>query len=437
MGSRIFDKKDAVFRGGPMQSFWYADEHYPYHLKAFAVLDSDVDPVHLKKAWDRTKQIYPVIDMAMQVFDEDIYFFDVSPEIGNTDESDAPVCPGGEATAGRAMALTFSGKTITLTAYHSLVDEFGIRQVLATLLRAYLCDFPGSFDPEFKPEDIFIQNTMLAPEDYKPQPLTLYGNSADIFYDDSIPYDMDEPMTASCIRVSRRAFMEIAGSCPEAVLSAITARTVYELYTNERRALSLDMLTDFRGAFGIRSSIAPCSKHLPMIVSYDEVMEGSFEEAVQRICSLRETQTSDDYLKSYLALDNTYAVLGQKRPAAAVAYMDVLSPALQRMASSSGMSDAQGSEAEKIGSGTARELMSESDVNAVETGLPIRQVAVSYLEKRSVLMIGYGESMWIYLQFGDRTEDYTNAMMRVLENVGIEATVITEARRVPVEITEA
>ena len=220
-------------------------------------------------------------------------------------------------------------------------------------------------------------------------------------------------------------------------MSAITARTVYELYTNERRALSLDMLTDFRGAFGIRSSIAPCSKHLPMIVSYDEVMEGSFEEAVQRICSLRETQTSDDYLKSYLALDNTYAVLGQKRPAAAVAYMDVLSPALQRMASSSGMSDAQGSEAEKIGSGTARELMSESDVNAVETGLPIRQVAVSYLEKRSVLMIGYGESMWIYLQFGDRTEDYTNAMMRVLENVGIEATVITEARRVPVEITEA
>ena len=48
------NQREAVFNGGPFQSYWWADEHEPIHPAVTAELDRPVKPELLEKAWAET-----------------------------------------------------------------------------------------------------------------------------------------------------------------------------------------------------------------------------------------------------------------------------------------------------------------------------------------------------------------------------------------------
>jgi hypothetical protein len=391
----MLDNKEVVFNGGPFQSYWWADEHEPIHPAIKAELTDTVDADILKKAWEDTKHVYPLIDLIPDDYDEEVIFFKGEGE-SRPIQSKASLRLAKEVTLYRGVSLTYFENTVTLSAYHSIVDEKGLIEIFKTLLNFYISAYKNiSTNAESvimkenrQPQEYFIQNTMLSPKDYNPQPVKLYKDIREIFIDTSVVNDEGCAITVGEMEICVKDFdmlRERTGLSPDELFTYVMARSIYDMYPEESRKLSFGIMTDFRSVFDVLDIIAPCSKKMPLLLSHDDICGSDLSTAAQKISEIRAYQKSEDYIKSHVALENTYSVLNIKNVCLSINF--------------AGNFD--------IGKKTEY----------------IKNITMTDYSLRSVFMVRLGDNIKASFQYGCATEKYMNVIVKTLGELGVQAKV--------------
>ena len=395
----IIDNKEAVFNGGPFQSYWWADEHEPVHLAIRAELSDDIDANLLEKAWENTKKVYPLIELVPDDFDEEVIFFK-GEGTSRPIQSKSTLKLADEVTMFRGISLTYYRNTITLSSYHSIADEYGLNEIFRTLLNFYISERTNTsvnnsgvmMTENRKPEEYFIQNTILEPKNYAPQSVILYKDIREIFNDISITNNEDCAVTVGEIEISADALDVICKkykAAPDEIFTYAAAKAVYEMYPNERRKLSFGIMTDFRSTFNVPDTIAPCSKKMPLVLSYNDIVGCDMRTAIEKIVNIRAYQKTDDYIKSHVALENSYAVLGIRNACLSVNF--------------------------------------SGEFHIGEKTSYIKNITMSDYSMKSVFMIRLEDKFKVSFQYGSATDKYMDAVSSVLCNLGVNAKITVPA----------
>ncbi len=397
-----FEAKNAVYNGGPFQSYWWADEHEPIHLAIRVSLKDLIDESLIKEAWEELKRYYPLIDCIPDDYDEEILFFKGEGESVPIKTERIPRIAGG-AVKNRGFVLTFYENTLTLSAYHSLADEIGLMRLASKLLTVYFAKKNGD-DTDCltkkgirRPEEYFVQNTMLNPTDFSPQAPVLYHDIADVFMDSGTGND-ENGITTGLLVFSSGLFENICDKyniSADEMMILVMARAIYRLFPEERRALSFGVMTDFRDTFDVKETIAPCSKRMPLVLDYEDVIQRE-ELLAKQISSKRSMQKIDDYIKSHVALENTYAVLNIRNACTCINYAGCL----------------------EVGEYTSE----------------ICGVTVSDYSANALFLVQTGEKTYVSMQYGKETDRYMTAVKDVLTGLGIHDISSKKAYRIEGEV---
>jgi hypothetical protein len=395
--------REAVFNGGPFQSYWWADEHEAVHPAVSVTLADAVRPDALEGAWQAVKKAYPVTDLNPDDYDEEILFFQGEGK-GGPLMSRENIRPVSRAADGRGFVLTWFENRITLGAYHSLVDEIGLVRIFSDFLKVYAAIRRGTAGEaekmlaEKKTETCFVQSTMLVPKDYQPQKIMLYDSIRDIFTDPEAVND-PEGITSGRLVFSGESFDALCrrhGANEEEMLAYVFAKAVYALFPEENRKLSFGIMTDFRKVFGVEESIAPCSRRMPLVLSRD-VLRKTPEEGIRLIAQIRERQKEENYVKSHVAMENSYAVLNLRNISVCINY---------------------------------------AGQPEIGEGMPeIVDVGMSDASSDSVFSLRCGGKIYLSLQFGRRTAEYADAAAECLQAMGISDVEKKELRTIPAEVS--
>ncbi|MDO4537783.1 MAG: hypothetical protein Q4B54_06435 [Coriobacteriales bacterium] len=378
-----------AFNAGPYQSYWWADEHRSIHPTIKAELSEPVDSRALDQAWMETLRVYPLLDHCVSVVDQEVIFTQ-REGVNKPISSSARPPLASEAVAFRAASLTYHENAIVLSIYQTLVDALGLVEVFKTLLCLYMRECGHATDDMADavlqtarlPEDYFVQNTVLELGDYTPVPVMLYRDSLRIFHDDSVAKGGEPPVTSAQLSVPASEFDQLSdrfGATSEVLVAHIVAKSIYALYPEERCDLCMSFGTDFRPTFGLAHTIAPCSKQMPAIISRHDTVLLNTADALKEISRLRDRQLSDDYVKTYVALDNTYGYLQPRNVSCS------LSPVGE------------------VGS----------------AGGHVTRVAVYDFSSNTAFLLRLGEQMLISLQYGYATKRYARSIMATLRDLGI------------------
>lgn len=391
--------KEVVFNGGPFQSYWWADEHEPVHPAIMAELEDDIDPDILTKAWENTKKVYPLIDLVPDDCDEEVVFIK-SEGKSRPINSKCVLKLVSEATLKRGVSLTYYENTVTLSIYHSIVDEKGLIEIFKTLMNFYISAYAHKpvdaknvmMEQSRRPEDYFVQNTMISPENYIPKPIKLYRDIREIFNDSKIANSEDNAVTVGEMDIplcEYDKFCKDNGASADEMMIYVMAKTIYDMYPDERKKLSFGVMTDFRKTFGVSDSIAPCSKKMPLVLSYDEINGVDMREALEIISKTRAYQKSEDYIKSHIVLENTYSVLNIRNACMSVNFCG------------------------------------EFDIE--DKTSYIQNITMTDYSLRSVFMIRLNDTVKVSFQYGNATADYMSAVAKTLNKFGVKAEITVNA----------
>ena len=399
-------ERSVVFNGGPYQSYWWNDEHLIMHPTIRAELVDEIDVCSLEAAWDKTLGVYPLLDLVPRVVEEEVVFCK-APGCVVPVRSSRHLRPGTEAVGGRAVSLTYWGATLTLSIYHSVVDTRGLLEVFRTLLALYAELHAGLATDSSRvmleqgraPEQYFVQSTMLIPADYTPRPVTLYRSIGRVFCDECVGEDSEDGVTVAQVCLPYAELVSVCGeqkATTDVLLLYATARSIYGMHPDDRRDLSLAVECDFRETFAVQDSIAPCSCPVPCVVTHEEVMEQSMQDALATIAARRAQQVSRDYICSHLAMENTFGLLDLKRPCIVM-------------------------------SGTY-------DVRLGEATDHLRRIEFYDCSLRTARLLRLGDSLLINLQYGRRTQAYADALVATLRELGVDAGISAQPHMVPAEV---
>lgn len=398
-----------VFNGGPMSPFWWLDHETAYHNKFQVTLDHEVDPSLLAAAWDKTKRVYPLIDWVPDLVGGDVVFFE--------DERDnpplcspVPVSPGTEACAGRAFSVTYWGRNVTMSAFHSIVDGGGINQIFSTLVYAYLCLRTGEEDAEppvemregRAPETYFRPLSTVDLGEFEPQPLVTFRRRKGMFDDlDAAP---DENGNVFMCRIklqgSSKEFIDACrriGANPSTLMCLVMARAAYRLHPQRRGDLSFVLTMSARAAFGIPESIANCSANLLIPVCYDDVMDDDLSRPARMVRSTIDSQRSMDFIKTLFSFYETYDWILAKRYAV-LTYMGT------------------------IGFGMHSKHVESFEMTDESTD--------------SMFLMELNGSFYILLQFGKVTQAYAEAIVDIIEELGGAASIDLPSHVVDKDVVE-
>ena len=313
----------AVFNGGPMSPFWWSDRETRYHNRFSVTLDHPVDPGLLEEAWEKTKRVYPLIDCIPDRVDGEIVFYRDRRK-NRPLRSTAPVAPGTEACAGRPFSLTWSGSTVAMSSFHSVVDGGGINAIFSTLLYVYLSLYTGKQDAEppvelregREPGEYYVSLSSIPAADFEQQPMIAYAKRKGMFIDLDMAPDENGDITLAQIRVPVDAFMAACrgiGANPSAMMAILMSRAAWQLHPDRKGDLAFVLTMSARKAFGVPDSIANCSANLLIPVSYDSLAGGDAGAAARAIRSVIEKQRSADYIRTLAAFYETYDWILAKR----------------------------------------------------------------------------------------------------------------------------
>ncbi|MCR4653577.1 MAG: hypothetical protein K5744_07775 [Eubacterium sp.] len=386
--------REVIYNGGPFQSYWWADEHEPVHPAISVKLSDEVDEKALSLAWDGVKKVYPLADLVPDDYDEEILFFE-SGERSVPQESKEHLLPAGKGAAGRGLVLSWQTNSITLGAYRSLTDETGLMRIFSDLMKLY-STFRNRGSKDIFPtiaekplSEIFVQSTMLVPEDYEPQKIALHPDLRELFTDPEAVNE-DGKIVTGRLLMSAATFDGICtstGASPEELLACLLAKTIYFMHPEEKRQLCFGIMTDFRKVFGVQETVAPCSKPMPLLLSREDV-DASMETALKKISEIRNNQKTEAYIKSHVAMENTYAVLNLRNVCTWINFTGSL------------------------------------DVGDAPCG--ITDVSMTEYSANSVFLIREGERIYLCMQYGLVTGKYLQAASGVFEQAGVHVIDISD-----------
>lgn len=382
---------ELIFDAGRTTWLWVSDKNDRTHPTMRYTLDHEIDGEQLAKAWEKTLRVYPILTCAVNG-DSGYLRFYRSDEESRVIHTPSPVCPCTKLAAFKPAALSYDGNTLTVTAYHSVMDGSGMIGVVKTLIYEY-CSI--HFKKEFDPAGIMLKEGRDPSEYYKtqnnvdlgsftPAPLVLQPEGEEIFTDPEMKVSAGNAIFQTALRIPAQAFMaecRASGATPAVMLCMLFARAVYHMDESERRRMSFVLTLDQRSALGLKDTLGQCSASALIGASYEELMQGDPQSAAVRLREQLDHQRSADYIKTYITLARTYDIL----------YRDV-----------------------------SAVISYEGRLDFGECGGHVVGMSLVNNSSNTLHMLELNGSFLLTLQFGDATQRYAEALQKELRCAGIE-----------------
>lgn len=388
--------KKVEFNAGPKQSYWYDDEHTNIHLSVTVRMSEQIDAKRLENSWNLIKRKYPVIDWVPNGDGDDILFFS-EEGANNPVRSSVTVKPACDIVGKRAFSLTYSDKLFTVSAYRSVADEKGLLIIITDLLTIYGQN--GAIDSVYqKPEECFVQWTVLEVKDYTPVPIKLYRNVRDLFMDSSTCLPENGLFSESVLSVDRKALEDLSdrlGTDRQIVISAILAEAIRNMNPDSVKELGFSIAVDFRKFFDIENSIAPCFNRLLMTVT-KEHQKKPIEKLISDLAEETKYLGDSDYVKTYISILNKHYLLNQKYVSARI--FDV------------------------------------GEIDSDFGNVHVKNMNFYDASTNSLFILSVGDKTEIMFQFGEAGERYMNAFAKVLSEAGISSEVVFANLSLPNEV---
>lgn len=406
------DKNKIMVDLGRIKETMLANDMFgPITPRLTVTMDHEIDDELIVKAWERTKRVYPVIDavLGFECEDPSVYMdakkaeehltehlYLMYPEGGENKplKSKVPVKAGTPAFGGRLIGISYYGRDIFITAYHTLVDGGGLGMVAKTFLYSYLALYTGHEDEHpvveleegRKVEDYYsgITQKLVFETEYTPVELYSLPYHCDGFFDKDMVRDNGHVRIGS-IYISQPEFIAFCKknkANPSSMMCALLAKAAYALNPEEKRDIIFTLTVASRSLFGLDKSIANC---VGLAVSYAtrEELEGrSLAEIAGRIRKEVDTQRTLDYYISFGKVFATYKhdMQGKKR---IVTYMGNID----------------------IGDNTGHMV----DVN---------MATFSY---SNLYLVQLNDRFILTLMYGRATEKYLKEFLKIFDELGIQA----------------
>ena len=393
--------RELYYDAGKSTWFWVCDVNDDIHLRIRFQLDHEVNGEELALAWKKTMKVYPILDRIPDRIDGHLQFFETDDEPAVV-ESEMPASPGTELTRGRSISVSYHKDSITLLAYHAVMDGTGMTAVAKTLLYHYCTIHFG----EQYPADGFMLTEDREPETYFQQymsyplgkfdavPAYTFPENTEFFSDARMVPEAPGKIVVGCLRVPADAFMKLCKanhSNPSAMLGILLGRAEYHLNPDDQRDAMLHMTIDFRPALGVKESIAQCSSAVMIHASRDEILSDDISSAAVNMRTQLNSQRTSEYVRSYISLLRTY---------------DMVTTACSGVISYMG----------KIELG---------EIQKHVLGMSMVNNACNILN-----MVQFGDDFLLFCQFGLAAEDYMKAITAELEKLGVHAETAAEAKLV-------
>jgi hypothetical protein len=315
----------------------------PVHIRYTVTLDHDLDGELLKKAWDKIKRVYPIVDAVYELEhgDKDFYInmdpvtrekykmdhlYLVKAQSGVNDpiRSKVPIEPFTEACGERFICISYYERTVTVSAYHTLVDGGGLKMIFTAFLYVYLAMYTGHEDEnpivdltEGRNSDEYYKGLTLEDvfsQEYTPVPLYSLPLYCTGFIDKDMVRDEDGNVYAGGISVSVDELIRLCkenGTNPSSMMCTLLAKAAYALNPDVKEDIVFDITLSERKLFGFEKSIANAVGLATTYVTADDIMNKSIAEVSGRIRKDVDKQRTKDYFITYRRLFATY----EKNPA--------------------------------------------------------------------------------------------------------------------------
>ncbi|MBO4395332.1 MAG: hypothetical protein J5819_03185 [Eubacterium sp.] len=310
----MINKKEEYFHFGTVKNmFWLMDRNNDIHIRYVATLDHEIDDEIIKKAWEKTKLVYPIIDTIIDVVDWDIYLYTANGE-NPVMHGERPAMPGSSVVGNRVVTLTVYKNKITMNAFHTLVDGGGLLQIMQTLLYTYLSEYTGETDGV---TTVQLEENRDAGEYYRilgegdlgefePQPLFLYPFKREFVEDEEMRPGDDGARIFGALQFDKGDFLKLCkanGANPSAMLCLWFAQAFYRLHPEERRDVGLAITISDRKTFGMEKYISNCLSMGILDISHEMAMMPETAAKIRRDISMQRT---DDYIKTFWQFESTY-----------------------------------------------------------------------------------------------------------------------------------
>ena len=330
-------RKNLVDLGEMLGSEIIYDLDNPYHLRYTAELDHEIDGGLLAEAWERTKRVYPLID-AVLVFDRGD--LDDYKSIKNEDrpsychdhmylaaaekgenvpvKTKVPVAPGTAAVGGRLVCISYYGNSVSLSAYHTLVDGGGMNMIFSTFLYAYLALYTGHEDPspvvelregreiaEYYTPSLF---DLVYARDYTPMPIYALPRGCKGFRDPEMANEAGRLLAAD-LAVNAADFMALcksSGANPSSMLCVLIAKATRDLYPEGWDSLAYNLTVSVRKAFGLENAISNSVSCAAACITREELEQETLAAVSQKVRRDLDSQRGWDYFASFYRVFDTY-----------------------------------------------------------------------------------------------------------------------------------
>lgn len=310
------ENKELYLKYGPRNLFWLMDHYNDIHIRFSAKLDHEIDGELMEKAWQKTINVYPVINCVIEMEGKELFFYRANGE-NKAIKSKAPINPGSELVSNCVITATYYDNKISVSAYHTMVDGGGLNEIFKTLLYFYLSSYTNVYD-----EPVCVQTTEgrdadeyyrpVHPDElgeFNPQPLHLMPYLRDFAEETEMEPDEQGNRFYASMKFGVDEFIgkcrEI-GANPTAMLCLLTSKAFYSLNPEERKDLFFEITTSARKVFGAEGCISNCVSNVIADVQYSDVTNADIKKFVKKFRSETDSQRTEDYVKTMRLFENTY-----------------------------------------------------------------------------------------------------------------------------------
>jgi hypothetical protein len=377
------------------------DHYNDIHIRFTAELDHEIDALLMEKAWERTIKVYPVIGCVIEMEGKDLFFYKADGE-NKAIKSKAPINPGSDLVSNCVITATYYGNTVSVSAYHTMVDGGGLNEIFKTLLYFYISSYTGIYD---EPVTVQIAEGRTAQEYYKTvspdelgdftlMPLHAMPYLREFAEDEEMEGEEDGSKAFASIKFPVDIFIgkcKEIGANPTAMLAILTSKAFYALNPDERKDIFFEITTSVRKTFGAEGCISNCTSDVYADVAYEDVIKGDIRDFVKKFRTELDSQRTDDYIKTKRLLTSTYELncVNKKITLTYVGKID-------------------------IGENTKHITNFEMPTNAAQL----------------VLLMQIGGEFYLMLELGKATQKYIENMEKQLNEMGVKTTTASKLHNV-------
>lgn len=424
----MVDKKRVIRDYGPAmgEGLFVDDLLNPLHLRETARLDHEVDAELLAKAWERTKRVYPIIDSVLECDEGDTHSF-LEPEWRERHSEDhlylmwpaegeshpvqsrLPLAPNTDAVGRRLVCVTYYGDTITIGAYHVLLDGRGIHMVFSTLLYAYLALYTAHEDEhpvvELREgrtiEDYYAMPNIekLFAQGYTSVPVFQLPEGVRGFCDEDMVND-EGTMLVGTMSIDATDFMRLCkanGANPSAMIAVLLGRAAYRLNPDQQESIVFGFTISARDVMDCTDSIANTAIGGISYATRDDIEHAPIPEVAQRIRADLSTSRTHDYCVSFLK----FIMSGQDW-----SYF------------------------------TERPITYVGSFTVGDNDKHIKEMAFAIKGNTNVFMLQVNDCFFLSLHYGKATQKYLDAFVQVFDELGVHAEITQPAHPADLDVAE-